>query len=181
MKFHKGGKDGPTIATAETCQGHEGDTEVHLIPHHHPTNGHNHDHIEHTNLNNNPFSTYVPKTPSPLTAPSITPAAPSLSKTTIITLSHVCHHFPKSLHAKTSFAYNNKKYHWLGHTELIEESKGEVLARFEPTWFEGKGHKIGRLEVMEIGMPILGLVVVSALVVQERTDDHKKAVQLPIA
>jgi len=168
LRFHSGGKDGPTIATAETCLDHEGDTEMHFIPHHNSINHYNHEHNGAT-----PSATHSPKTSSPLA--STTPSTSSSAATTV-TLTHVHHHFPSSLHGKTSFTFNNKKYHWLAHTQLVEEATGDLVARFEPTWFEGKGHKIGRLEVMECGMGLLQVVVFSALVVQERTDDHKQAV-----
>lgn len=37
------------------------------------------------------------------------------------------------------------------------------------------GQKIGRLEILERGKGMFDVIVVSAMVVQERTDEHKQA------
>jgi hypothetical protein len=60
----------------------------------------------------------------------------------------------------------------------VEEAEDVILASFHATWFEGTGvgHKIGRFEVMEVGIEVLDVVVLTGVVVQERTDDHKYAV-----
>ena len=157
LTLHKGGKDGVIIATAETCLDHEGDTDIHFLPQ-----------INHKNPTKHPRS--------PLN-PNNHPSNPSLERSSVIILSHVHHHFP-SIHGKTSFTHNNKKFHWQGHAQLISDSNDELVARFEASWFEGKGHKIGVLDVMEMEMGMLDLVVFSGLIVQERTDEHKQAVFL---
>jgi hypothetical protein len=60
----------------------------------------------------------------------------------------------------------------------VEEPDNVILASFHPTWFEGTGlgHKIGRLEITKLGLEVLDVVVLTGVVVQERTDDHKYAV-----
>lgn len=160
LTLHKGGKDGVIIATAETCLDHEGDTDIHFLPQTH-----------HTDPTKHPGSPLNPNN-----HPSTPPSDHSSNPSSVVTLSHVHHHFPSSLHGKTSFSHNNKKFHWQGHAQLISDSNDELVARFEASWFEGKGHKIGVLDVMEAGMGMLDLVVFSGLVVQERTDEHKQAV-----
>lgn len=60
----------------------------------------------------------------------------------------------------------------------MEEPDNIILASFHATWFEGTGvgHKIGGLEVTRVGLEVLDVVVLTAVVVQERTDDHKYVV-----
>jgi hypothetical protein len=48
---------------------------------------------------------------------------------------------------------------------------------FFPSWFEGSGNKIGRLEILDRGKGMIDVIVVSAMVVQERTDEHKQAAE----
>jgi hypothetical protein len=161
LTFHRGGKEGVIIATAEPCLDHEGDTQIHFLP----QTQHN------ANLTQHPDSPLHPSVP-PSTTPPSTPSS-------IITLSHTHHHFP-SLHGKSTFTYHNKKFHWQGHAELHSNAKDDLVARFEASWFEGKGHRIGVLDVMEMGMGMLDLVVFSGLIVQERTEEHKLAVPSPL-
>ena len=91
-------------------------------------------------------------------------------------MEHVHHQFPNSIHGKTSFTYNGGEYTWKGHSEFVDK-EGNILAVFFASWFEGTGHKIGRLEILEGGKAMVDVIVVSAMVVQERTDEHKQAAQ----
>jgi hypothetical protein len=97
------------------------------------------------------------------------------SPTTTFDLDHFHHKLP-SLHGKTTFTYNGKEYTWKGHSELVD-SENNILAMFFPSWFDGLGQKIGRLEILERGKGMLDVIVVSAMVVQERTDEHKQAAE----
>jgi hypothetical protein len=158
LTFHRGGREGVIIATAEPCLDHEGDTEIYFLPQ-----------TQHANLTH-------PGSPlNPSVQPSTTPPSPPSS----VTLSHTHHHFP-SLHGNSTFTHHNKKFHWQGHAELHSDAKDDLVARFEASWFEGKGHRIGVLDVMEMGMGMLDLVVFSGLIVQERTEEHKLAVSSPL-
>jgi hypothetical protein len=55
-----------------------------------------------------------------------------------------------------------------------------IIAFFYPSWLDGLGHKIGRLEILQTvkGLAMEDVIVVSGMVVQERTDEHKQAAQL---
>jgi hypothetical protein len=95
---------------------------------------------------------------------------------TSIEIHHVHHKLPFT-HCKTLFTYNGKQYHWKDHTEVIDDATGEVVGKFHATWLEGSGHKIGTLEVKDTEMQ--DLVVVTAIVVQERSDERTLAVPFP--
>jgi hypothetical protein len=79
-------------------------------------------------------------------------------------------------HCKTLFMYNGKAYHWKDHKELVDDTTGEVVGKFHTTWLEGTGHKIGTLEVKDVQMQ--DLAVLTAIVVQERSDERTLAVQI---
>jgi hypothetical protein len=80
-------------------------------------------------------------------------------------------------HCKTLFTYNGKAYHWKDHKELVDDATGEVVGRFHAKWLEGSGRHIGTLEVKDVRMQ--DLVVLTAIVVQERSDERTLAVQIP--
>ena len=126
MTFHRGGKDGPVIATGTPCLQTEGQTDIHF---------------DELGL--------------------------------VIPLLHKHHKLP-SLHSRSSFSANDKNYHWKGHGELIEDKANEVVATFHSTWFEGAHHKIGRLDIAQ--KEIQDIIVITAMVVQERSDEHKLSV-----
>lgn len=69
---------------------------------------------------------------------------------------------------------NGKNYHWKGHNELVEDDTETVIAKFHPKWLEGPDHKIGTLELNQ--KEIQDIIVVTAVVVQERSDEHKLSV-----
>lgn len=77
-------------------------------------------------------------------------------------------------HCKTHFTYNDNAYHWKDHKEFFDDATGEVVRKFHTTWLDGTGHKIGTLEVKDAQMQ--DLVVLTAIVVQERSDERTLAV-----
>jgi hypothetical protein len=127
LTFHRGGKDGPIIATTTPSLEKESGTDIQF---------------------------YEPNFSFPLL--------------------HTHRKLP-SLTGKTSFSTNGKDYHWKGHNELIDDSSKDVVARFHPTWLEGSGQKIGTLELSQ--KDIQDIAVITAIVVQERTDEHKVSVR----
>ena len=99
------------------------------------------------------------------------------SDTGVITLEHV-KHAPLHIHGKTEFSYRGKKYHWKGHTGLVDDEHGTLLAIFYSSWFDLNWNKVGRLEVTTDGQKMLDIAVITALIVQERSDEEKQMVQL---
>jgi hypothetical protein len=88
----------------------------------------------------------------------------------IILLTHK--HHPSGV--QTVFKVGDKEYAWTGHEELLQD--GTKIAKFHPTWFEGVGHHIGHLDFVGPVDGVKDLVVLSSLVVQERSDEHILAV-----
>jgi hypothetical protein len=97
-----------------------------------------------------------------------------------ISLIHQHHDF-WHFHGKTTFEYEGKKYHWKGHTALVDDASNTLLAVFHTSWAETRVDKLGRLEIMPEGSKLQDLVVVSALVVQERSDERIQAVYSPLS
>jgi len=80
------------------------------------------------------------------------------------------------LKGKTEFTTQDQaKYHWNGHSELISDANNETIATFKESWLEGKYHRIGELDVSK--REIQDIVVITALVVQERSDEHKRSAE----
>jgi hypothetical protein len=97
-------------------------------------------------------------------------------KESVVSLQHQSHKFP-SFHSRTTFAVDGKKYLWKGHNELVDEGTNTVIATFHPLWLDAPAtthHKIGRLDVKDSSL--LDFIVVTALVVHERDDEHRRAV-----
>lgn len=128
LTIHRGGKEGPVIATANPCLTQEGQTDIHL---------------------HEPQSTF--------------------------TLQHEHHKLP-FIHCKSKFVVNDKHYHWEGHSKLVADETHEVVTTFTATWLEGTGHKIGVLDIKAEN--IKDITVITALVVQERSDEHKRSVKI---
>lgn len=61
----------------------------------------------------------------------------------------------------------------------MDDSSNTLLAVFHTSWAETRVDKLGRLEIMPEGTKLKDLVVVSALVVQERSDERIKSVYTP--
>ena len=60
----------------------------------------------------------------------------------------------------------------------MDDDTGEVLANFHSSRIDTASNKIGRLEVTNAGEKLLSLVVITALIVQEKSDENKRAVHL---
>ena len=84
---------------------------------------------------------------------------------------------PAEVH--TRIKVQNMMYHWRGHKEFLETESGRLLAEFHPSWLEGRGHKIGRLMVTKEGRSLLDVLVLTALVVQERSEEQFRSVIAP--
>jgi len=97
-----------------------------------------------------------------------------------IILEHIHHEF-LHIHGKTMFTYNGKKYHWKGHTGLVDDETDTLLALFHSSWFDLNWNKIGRLEITSEGKKLLDIAVITALIVQERSDEGKQAVRPSIS
>lgn len=96
-----------------------------------------------------------------------------------IVLEHI-HHETFHIHGKTLFTYKGKKYHWKGHTGLVDDETDTLLAIFHSSWFDLNWNKVGRLEITSEGKKLLNIAVITALIVQERSDEGKQAVCPPI-
>ena len=120
--FHRGGKDGPIMATADPCPQQKYQTDIHFVD------------------------------------PKLT-----------IPLKHK-HHY--------HFTCKDRNFHWKGPSELVEDDTSGVVANFEPSWFEGNRHRIGVLDVGKVP-DLQDIVVVTAMVVQERDEEFKSKV-LPV-
>jgi hypothetical protein len=92
-----------------------------------------------------------------------------------IVLEHI-HHETFHIHGKTMFTFNGKKYHWKGHTGLVDDETDTLLAIFHSSWFDLNWNKVGRLEITSEGKKLLNIAVITALIVQERSDEGKQAV-----
>jgi hypothetical protein len=57
----------------------------------------------------------------------------------------------------------------------VEEGTGTFLAGFHARFLENKEHQLGSLVVSREGSEVLDLVVVTCLVMQERSDEGKLA------
>jgi len=91
-------------------------------------------------------------------------------------------HIPRRmlmLPAKTTFAINGKKYYWKNYTDLFDASTDKLIAQYTPIEVETKDSKTGDLLITEDQMTGLrDLVVISAIVLQQRADARKRAVIL---
>lgn len=94
-----------------------------------------------------------------------------------IRLEHV-HSVLPFFHGKTFLTVGEKKYHWKGHTALIDDETGVMLAAFHATFLETEYHKLGRLVITKEGKELIDVVVCSCLVQQERSEEGTLAVLL---
>jgi hypothetical protein len=95
----------------------------------------------------------------------------------LVRLEHV-HGLLPFFHGKTLFEVGGRKFHWKGQTALLDDQSGQLLAGFHATYLETDYHKLGSLVVTEEGKKMLDAVVISALVVQERSDEGKLAKEM---
>ena len=80
-------------------------------------------------------------------------------------------------HGKTTFNFEGNRYHWKGHTALIDDDSGVLQAAFDAKLFEHEPDHLGKLVVSYDGQKMLDLVVISCLLVQERSDEGKLSVR----
>lgn len=88
------------------------------------------------------------------------------------------HHEREGVPPVSRFRVDGKEYYWNGHSELIKVEGGDLLAEFFPSWtiVDVQEHKLGKLTVRDEGKRLLDIVVVTALVVMERSDEARQAV-----
>ena len=79
----------------------------------------------------------------------------------------------------TRFTVNGKIYYWNGHTELVSVETGDIIAQFFPSWLviDVQEHKLGKLVVKEGYKDLMDVAMITALVVQERSDEAREAVE----
>jgi hypothetical protein len=61
----------------------------------------------------------------------------------------------------------------------VDDEHGTLLAIFYSSWFDLNWSKVGRLEVTTDGQKMLDVAVITALIVQERSDEERQMVKLP--
>jgi hypothetical protein len=88
-------------------------------------------------------------------------------------------HIPRRmvvLSPKTSFTVDGKKYYWKGYTDLFEEKTDKLVAQYLSS-LNGGAENIGELIVTESDNKQLNdLVVISAVVMQHRSQARERAV-----
>jgi hypothetical protein len=91
---------------------------------------------------------------------------------------HLQHDFHLTHPCATEFRFGGKTYHWLGHSELVEVETGKVIAQFRTSWhiMESIEHKLGTLTISDEGMSMTDVIVITALIVQERSEEGRLAV-----
>ena len=79
----------------------------------------------------------------------------------------------------TRFTVNGKVYYWDGHAELVSVETGDIIARFYPSWLviDVEEHKLGKLVIGEENKDLMDVAVTTALIVQERSDESRQAVE----
>ena len=93
----------------------------------------------------------------------------------LIELKHVHGVFP-FFHGNTFFQIGETKVHWKGHSALVEDHTNICLAVYKAKFLETNNRKLGTLLITTHGTPSLDIIVVSALVEQERTDEAEAQV-----
>ena len=129
ITFHRGGKAGVVIATADPCQEKQGSSKIQF------------------------------------TEPSSTIILEHLPRRMII------------LPPKTSFTFDGKKYYWKGYTDLFEEKTDKLVSQYYSKAEEGADPNTGSLLVTEGNDKQLDdMIVISAVVMQQRSEARKRAV-----
>ena len=97
-----------------------------------------------------------------------------LSPKSVLQLAHP--HDPGS-HCQSFFDFNGVRYGWDGHRELFEREDGTGIARFYPSShvMDESEHQIGKLVITENGKSMEDIVVMTALIVQERSEEAREA------
>ena len=93
-----------------------------------------------------------------------------------VELEHLHH---EDIHSMTRFTVDGKVYYWNGHAELVKVETGDVIALFYPSWLviDVQEHKLGKLVIKEESKDLMDVAVITALVVQERSDEGRQAVE----
>ena len=73
----------------------------------------------------------------------------------------------------TLFEIAGKRVHWKGQSELVEDETGICLAVYKAKRFESQNRKLGTLLVTAHGVQHVDIIVSSALVKQERTEEDE--------
>jgi hypothetical protein len=90
--------------------------------------------------------------------------------TTSLQLQH-SHNALPFFHGNTSFQLGDKKVHWKGHSVLVDDATGVCFAFYKAKFIESKDHKLGNLLITAHGADYVDIIVISALVEQERSDE----------
>lgn len=93
-----------------------------------------------------------------------------------VELEHLHH---EDIPSMTRFTVNGKVYYWDGHAELVSVETGDIIARFYPSWLviDVEEHKLGKLVIGEENKGLMDVAVTTALIVQERSDESRQAVE----
>lgn len=91
-------------------------------------------------------------------------------------MEHVHH---KRTTSTGKFSYNGGRYHWHGREELLDDEYGRVLAQFvhigQKDDFD-REHVYGKLIVKPHGQHFMDMVVITSLVMEERSPEGRHAV-----
>jgi hypothetical protein len=77
---------------------------------------------------------------------------------------------------KTFFETHGKKVHWTGASKLTEDESNITLATYKPKGWEANDRKLGTLVITPQGAEYVDVIVSSAFIKQERTDEREFAV-----
>ena len=129
ITFHRGGKTGSVIATADVCPEKQGSSKIQY------------------------------------TEPESTIALEHLPRRMMV------------LPPKTSFTLDGKKYYWKGYTDLFEEKTDKLFCQYYPNTAESADPHTGSLLVSEGNDKKLDdMIIISAVVMQHRSEARKRAV-----
>jgi hypothetical protein len=96
-----------------------------------------------------------------------------VESSTTVSLEHIPRRMVM-LNPKTSFVVDGNKYYWKGYTDLFDEKTDKLVAQYSPIEAD---NKTGELIVTEGSKKNLNdLVVISAFILQRRSDARKRAV-----
>jgi hypothetical protein len=90
--------------------------------------------------------------------------------TTSLQLQHAYSALP-FFHGNTSFQLSDKKVHWKGQSALVEDATGVCFAIYKAKFSESKDRKLGTLLITGHGADYVDIIVISALVEQERSEE----------
>ena len=92
----------------------------------------------------------------------------------------VLEHLPRRmivLSPKTTLKIDDKSYYWKGYTDLFEEKTDKLVAQYTPKMTDGVETTTGQLLVIETTDQMINdSVVISTILMQQRSDARKRAV-----